>query len=534
MEYGEALGNRPEQTLKQLLILLVVSVLLLSACSAPTAAPAATPAPVESTPRAAASSVVATVAGPACSLQNQSQAMRPAEAPAAATITLLPCYQLTLDLSKADTGVFVGTANITFSNTGNTDLTSLVFRLYPNAPVLFGGSLEVTSVLVDGKLHPAKELLPDHTAIGIDLKDPLKPGESLVVEMAFGGQAPRDFGSDQTYGIFNLAPDIPVLTLANWYPILAELKDGQWQYAPVSDVGDAVNSQAALFQVRVVAPQGWKIASTGENIASENESGQEITTIVSGPARDFILVTSPAFEVKEAGYQDVRLTHWRLPGAPDKDASLQVALDSVQIYSERFGPYPYKQLDVVDVPLQLASGVEYPGLVLIESSLSGSSGGRQFLPVVVSHEVAHQWWYGVVGNDVLEDPWQDEALATFSSFLYFQEHDPGYYQGMLQTFEQQVQSYQRQQGQSPIAEPVTAFENNMDGYSIVVYRKGALFFIRLREHIGDRAFFDALRSYYQKNMYQVAPPDALLSAFEDSCSCNLADFYSEWGVVPSK
>ncbi len=526
-----------------LVVSLIVFSMLFMSCSLPpspiqatgtrTAIPTRTEPQTVVTTQAAIGPVVSTT-GPdegSCSIQSESRAVRSGVEPDWSKMEPLPCYDLTLDLSKADTGAFTGTEKLTYTNATQSSLPDLIFRLYPNAPALYGGRLSVSSARVNGAAVTPQVLLDDQTAFRLELPQTLQPGKSVIVNLNFNGQSPSNFGSNATYGIFNLDTAVPVLTLANWYPILADLQDGQWQYSLVSDIGDAVTSQTALFVVQIVAPTGWKIASTGVSASSSVQAGQETVTFVSGPVRDFMLAASPKFTPETKTWQGIEITHWRLPDTMTTAGALEITQDSMEIYTDRFGTYPFTEIDVVDVPLQNAGGVEYPGLVLIQDSLY-TPNQEQYLKVVIAHEIAHQWWYSVVGNNVRTAPWQDEALATFSSFLYFQKYDPGYYQGMLRTFEQQVQSYEQNHTRNAVDQPVTAFQNNVNGYAILVYRKGGLFFASLRQRIGDHAFFDALHTYYANNMYKLAPPDALLSSFERSCDCDLSSFYKQWGVIP--
>ncbi len=528
-----------------LVVFLIVFSQFLSACASPglplqsSQTPLVVPAITESQPVMIPTPVASPIESPApvsiagaCSIQNELQALRPNVGPDWSQLQQLPCYDLTLDLSNASSGRFTGAETLTYTNTTPSSLSDFVFRLYPNSPLLFGGSLHVTSASVNGTPVSTKELLPDQTAIRLALPSPLEPGAVVTVHLAFDGQAPSNFGSSKTYGIFNLATSIPVLTLANWYPILADLQDGQWQAAAVVEVGDAVTSQSALFTVQVTAPSGWKLATTGVSAAPPSQAQSNISTFVSGPVRDFMIVASPKFEPETVTWQGIEIVHWRLAGVAYDHTALDVAQKSIQLYDQRFGPYPFTQIDLVDVPLQNASGVEYPGLVLIQNSLYANSHEQDFLQVVIAHELAHQWWYSVVGNNVRSAPWQDEALATFSSFLYFQQYNPGYYQGMTASFEQQVQSYEQNHTHNAVDQPVTAFENNLGGYSVLVYEKGGLFFVALRDQIGDQAFFDALHTYYENNMYQLVPPEKLLSAFERGCDCDLSSFYKQWGVLP--
>ncbi len=87
-------------------------------------------------------------------------------------------------------------------------------------------------------------------------------------------------------------------------------------------------------------------------------------------------------------------------------------------YDQRIGAYPFSELDVVATPTS-AGGIEYPGLVVIADSLYKED--TTFREVVVAHEVAHQWWYSLVGNDQIDEPWLDEAFAQFTTALYYRD-----------------------------------------------------------------------------------------------------------------
>jgi aminopeptidase N len=256
------------------------------------------------------------------------------------------------------------------------------------------------------------------------------------------------------------------------------------------------------------------------------------STFITGPVREFILLASPNFTLREDQVGGVAIHHWGLPaGQPRWAEALQATAESLSLFDQRFGSYPYAELDVVAVPLKLASGVEYPGVFLLGASQYEPDAQRPFLlGIVVSHETAHQWWYGVVGSDVLLHPWQDEALATFSSLLYQQDYQSRSYAGTLGFYEQAVSQVDQGSGDTSVDQPVEAFINRPNEYSPIVYDKGALFFVNLHDKLGDQVFFDALQSYYSAQHYKMASPADLLGAFETSCSCDLSDFYAQWGV----
>ncbi len=101
-------------------------------------------------------------------------------------------------------------------------------------------------------------------------------------------------------------------------------------------------------------------------------------------------------------------------------------------------------------------------------------------PEVIAHETAHQWWYGMAGNDQIGSPWLDEAISEFSAAYFFG------------TFEPYASS-------RPVNTPATDFpdvpanltSSDPGSYNQTVYFKGAAFLARLRNRMGSTAFFAA-------------------------------------------
>ena len=97
----------------------------------------------------------------------------------------------------------------------------------------------------------------------------------------------------------------------------------------------------------------------------------------------------------------------------------------IKAYSARFGAYPYTEFDVVSTPMQGATGIEYPGITGINlavydpaATVSGVA-APVMLESTVAHEVGHQWFYNVVGNDQANEPWLDEAVTQYVTGLYY-------------------------------------------------------------------------------------------------------------------
>ncbi len=491
-------------------------------------APSLTPPPPTSVPTLQTDSPILQ----ACNLAEQQLAMRPDFLPDWQALGIDTCYQVELIL--LDEGrAYQGTLRLTFTNTTAENLADLVLRTYPNTEAIYDGQMEIDSIRQAEQAISFDYILPDLTAVKAALPSPLAPGQTITLEIAFHGVPPKDFGGDTGYGIFNYNSSGPLVSLANSYPLMAVRKDGAWLVDAILPEGDAVISEIAFYQFDVIAPQGWQVVSTGSLVEEVPMAEGSRFRFTSGPVREFMLLASPAFQMKSRKFEDVEVRQWGLESSMQGwDEALQVTVDSLELFSQRFGPYPYKELDVVSLPLQLASGVEYPGLFLIQDELYTTQEEPHLLPTVVAHEAAHQWWYAVVGNDVLRDPWMDEALATFSAQLYQLTYNSPFYYGTNAYYEERVQALKDKSGDEPIAQPVAAFSRRGPAYATIVYLKGSLFYDALRKQIGAQTFDQALQAYYLENQYQIASPDSLLNSFETACACQLDDLYQDWGVLP--
>jgi hypothetical protein len=433
---------------------------------------------------------------------------------------------------------FQGHAGVDYTHAEDVPLDRLYFRLYPNGGQTYGnGLLSVTLTQVNGQpVEPLLSLLD--SVLEVPLPAPLNPGESVRLDFDFVALVPVDFGGSGLgggYGIYNFSEG--VLALANWYPMLAVYDQNGWNLDPVYPLGDAVYSDAALYTVEVIVEPGQVVVASGVQVAQEEAGeGRRLYRFVSGPARDFFLVASPDFQVLSQPVGGTVVNSYFLPQhAEGGSQALEVAADALEVYTQRFGPYPYAELDIVETPLNNAGGVEYPGLVLIESGRYGSPQDPDFI-TPVAHEVAHQWWYSTVGNDVIDEPWLDEGLTTYASILYYEQTQGqealsqvlGYYQAAYNNVVSTGED-------APVASSLAYFQQSgrYGSYGPVVYAKGALFFQALRQEIGDPAFFSALQSYYQAHWFGIARALDLLNAFEQAAGRSLDELYLQWLYSPA-
>jgi aminopeptidase N len=174
--------------------------------------------------------------------------------------------------------------------------------------------------------------------------------------------------------------------------------------------------------------------------------------------------------------------------------------------------------------------MEYPGLVVVEDSLYPTGSRVEWL---TAHEVAHQWWFGLVGSDQVDEPWLDEALTQYSTFLYYEAvYGAGRARGVLNAeFIHAHRELVRSGRDLPAGLPASSYSSGL--YWPVVYDKGALYFHNLRETIGDAAFFEVLQIYFQDNRYGIATPEDWLAAVEKVTGDRHLAIYQNWIVGSS-
>lgn len=429
-------------------------------------------------------------------------------------------YHIELNIAEDLTHIS-GHEQVRYTNTETAALDEVQFRLFPN---ILGGEMEVSSLRVDEQsLTPTLQL--NDSLLVVPLAAPLQPGDSLVIDMDFEVTVPQTVESN--YGMLSYFAD--VLALAHAYPMIAVYDDEGWNAEIPSQSGDVTYADASFFIVKITAPSDITLVASGQEIGRFEEGETQTLHIASGPARDFYLAASPMYEEITQTFGEVTLRSY----APDgleagSRAALEIAAESLELFNSKYPPYPYTELDIVATPT-LAGGIEYPGLIVITLNLYNVEGNdpraRQSMEGVVAHEVAHQWYYNLVGGDQLDDPWLDEALAQYLTYEYFtDQYGPGGEAGFRSSLEGRWGRVNY--ADIPVGLPVAEYDGTE--YGAIVYGRGPLFFIALRDEIGREVFDGFLREYTESLSWGIATPEFLHSLAEEHCACDLDPLFEEW------
>ena len=311
--------------------------------------------------------------------------------------------------------------------------------------------------------------------------------------------------------------------LANFFPILCVYENGFVQNE-FSQYGDPFYSDVADFEVELSFPQGYIVASSGD-VVMQND-----TKLVAKAekVRDFAMVLSKKFGVLTDQVDGIEVKYYFYD---DERANehLQTAKLAMQCFDEMFGSYPYKQVSVVKNNFCFG-GMEYPNLVMISDQVADDS-----YDYVIVHELAHQWWYGVVGNNEFDEAWIDEGLTEYSTALFFEKYDKyGLdYETIVQnahdTYVNFVKVYTDILGDvdQKMDRNLQEFDTEPE-YVNCTYTKGVLMFDSLRSTLGDRKFFKCLKNYFQQFSFQNVGRQDVISCFSRNGGRNLQGFFNAW------
>jgi hypothetical protein len=408
-----------------------------------------------------------------------------------------------------------GTAEIHYTNNEQEALDAIYLRLYPNADYYEEGATRIDAVNVDGVAADFSLENPERTVLKVPLPEPLEPGERTKLQIAFFVTVPQRsdrFGYDEG-----------VMSLGHWYPMLAVYDDEGWNLDPYVALGDAFYSDIANYTLHLTVPEETVVAASGVEVGRILHRAPRATiSYASAATRDFALALSRDYEMVRTQVGDTTVTSYYWPGHEQGgQRALEIAAGAIEVYSDRFGPYPYAEFDVAETSFTIMGspgGMEFPGVIFVSSDFyePGSLYAIES-DVVVAHEVAHQWWYGVVGNNQVDEPWLDEAFATYSSIVYFEDQQDQAAAEMAY-WAQAVLPYQlvRMLGaDGPLQSSLLDYSDDLITYQSLVYGKGALFLARLRELLGDEMFFALLRHHYQAHKYGLLEQDDFRRSLEE-------------------
>jgi hypothetical protein len=422
-------------------------------------------------------------------------------------------YHLALSIEDPPVRM-LGLEVIHYTNTETTSLEEVDLALFPQ---LLGGKLDINSVLLeDSPIAP----IYDDWLMRLPLPEPLHPGESVTFTIEFDVTIPSG-GGDFYYGIFGYNNGI--LSLAHAYPTVLVYNEQGWNNQTPDLDGDPLFADTSFFLVSIDAPSDLELVTTGVRLECSENAGRQKVLIADGPARDFYLAASANWVKQSHITGEVTINTYSSPRAVSAaKTAIEFAVAAIETFSERYGSYPYTEFDIAPI-ITTAGGVEYPGMTSISEDAYALGVS---LEIIVVHETAHMWFYNLVGNDTLDQPWLDESLAQFATWQYYldcygQQQADIYAQANLQST-WDLAEYP----DTPIGLPVSSYPGY--DYVSIIYGRGALFMMALRDQMGIPAFDRFMQEYVRRYSWGISSTDKFKTLAEDVCHCDLTPLFVDW------
>jgi Peptidase family M1 domain len=373
------------------------------------------------------------------------------------------------------------------------------------------------------------------TALVVALPNPVPRGESVTVELDYTLTLPNKQGR---WGYWE-----DVIFLTHWLPTLAVYDDAGWQPTPFIPWHQPFFLEAGVYRARITLPADQKLACSGPVREARPLAGgwQEVET---GPCplRDFAVFCSSRYQefTGKAGPVDVKVLA-RPEHAHYAQEMVKIAQEALPAYGRWFGEYPYRHFTIAEAYFPW-NGNEQGALVMIDHRIFEMPHlARGYVDYLVSHEILHQWWYGVVGTNGYAETFMDEAPATyFSHRLLNAKHGKNNAMlewptglGWLPNIHRENYRFYALAGSIRRGDLVPAVQT-MDEFGSVVglfsgaYDRGSKVIGMIEDRLGEAATFDFFRRLYRKYYFRVLRVADFKRELAEYTGRPWDDFFDNW------
>lgn len=457
-----------------------------------------------------------------------------------------------------------------YTNNSSTSLDTLWIHLWPNAYKDRGSAL-CEQLVRDGDLdlHFAKEeergwidsldfsanehklawgFHPEHDDIAwLVLPNTLQPGASITVSTPFRVKIP-----DGKFSRMGHTGEAYYIT--QWYPKPAVFDAQGWHAMPYLSDGEFY-SEFGSFDVTITLPDNYVVGATGmlqtagerafmdslaalpdtattrgSNAFPASSSTTKTIRFTQDKVQDFAWFADKRFIVRKSEMampkSDRTVTTWALFTPRNRKVwakGTNYINQAVRHYSEHVGEYPYDACTAVDGTISAGGGMEYPMITIINSTSDGQS-----LDNVITHEVGHNWFYGVLGSNERDHAWMDEGMNSFLELLYMRKYYPNGQLSISLPFLKKttkqikdIHHFQSEMGYRLNARrnldqslSLTSNDFTETNYGTMVYMKTALVMDQLMAYLGEETMDRCLRSYYDTWKFKHPQPEDIREVFE--------------------
>ena len=401
-------------------------------------------------------------------------------------------------------------------NNGEADARELYFHLYGNFYQTETESIKVISI-TDDEGNAVKYSMEDSDQlIRVTLNKALK-------------------GTAETALIFNCEVTIPMMEnrygvardgeihLPFFYPQLAVHDKNGWNIEPMTDIGDGRYAGVSDYTLRIAAPSEYEVICNADELTREKDDNTTVYTFKAASRRDLVFFAFTDYVHMERTVGKTRILGYF--NSSRSQISMEKVMEatafSLELFNRIYVEYPYEALIITNGAWGIKSaqgGMEYSGAATVMLGKE-DSGSFDFIDVAF-HELAHQWFYSLVGNDENAEPWLDEGFATFSQWLCLLEWVQvnniddfdldGYWEGVIQIGANAAEGI-----------PINSAQDEVEQYTWVFYNRAACFIRELTDAIGEEAFLPIISEYCNLYAFKNAATQDFLDVLRERTPINV-------------
>jgi hypothetical protein len=429
-------------------------------------------------------------------------------------------YQIDVKLDTQERKLW-GNETVIFINTSPKSVDTLFLHLYPNAfqsdtttlmkesffpdrikkKEKYRGFIKIERVGTSSGLDLTDMKVIEETIMKLPLPDPLPPQGRIELEIEFMVKLPEIFIRMGYYG--------EDFMIGQWFPKMAVLEeDGNWN-AFQYHFNSEFFADFGTYEVSITVPLEYVIGATGY-LVGEHKNPDSTKTLVfhAEDVHDFAWATSLDYQISKRIVDGIEVSFYCKPEHKESvDRIMDDAEFVLKFYNSGFGKYHYTHFTIVDTKIGLGGGaMEYPTLITISPSRVPPEKIRADA-LIVFHEIAHQWWYGMVASNEFEEAWLDEGFAVFSERRALAKRF-GKKANLIDLWGIKLNdldfaklSYLFDLQSDPIVKNSWAFRNYLS-YRANVYSKASLVLETLRNYLGEEGMDELLKEYFQRYKFK--------------------------------
>lgn len=392
--------------------------------------------------------------------------------------------------------------------------------------MLHAHELTIESVTVNGKAHEWSVGRDDEITIGN-----LSKGKYTIV-VVYSGKI-----NNQLHGLY------PCTYMHNG--VQKELLATQFESHYAREVFPCVDEPAAkaTFDVTLTTEQSVTVLGNMPVKAQNVEDGQLVTHFEQTPKMSTYLVAFVIGDLQKATAttdSGVEVNVYATPAQPAASLAfaLEHAVKTIEFLNDYFGvPYPLPKSDQVALPDFANGAMENWGLItyresaLLYNPLVTSIASKQYIATVISHELSHQWFGNLVTMAWWDDLWLNESFATIMEYICVNALFPEWNVWLEFNTSESVYALRRDSlaGVQPVKVEVShpdEIQSVFDG--AIVYAKGARLMQMMQNYIGEQAFKDGLKAYFEQHAYGNTTGDDLWNALQQASGKKVGEFMHAW------